>query len=182
GHGERRRMGELVVGADDEVLKRISRVEGPGVGALLVEPPGSAGGRAQSIRVRRSRPTVTVPIAGNGRIATETTGGGAVADLQRYIDQPAGRQAKALGDEIQVVVMDPDRREVIGHTKRDRILGRFEANDGFKPHLEDVLGEEPLEVTFNGFPQAGRESQRRHGASEARSLFTPTPLTALSRV
>src|SRR5208283_3076324 len=117
GHGERRRMGELVVGADDEVLKRISRVEGPGVGALLVEPPGSAGGRAQSIRVRRSRPTVTVPIAGNGRIATETTGGGAVADLQRYIDQPAGRQAKALGDEIQVVVMDPDRREGMEQAK-----------------------------------------------------------------
>jgi len=142
GHRERRRMGKLVVGADDEILERVPRVERARVGAFLVESPGPAGGRAQTIGVRGS--TFTSGIDQDGGIAAGTTGGAAMADLQRHRDQPAGSQAKALGDEIQVVVVDPDRREIIGHAERYRVLGRFEANDGFKPHLENVLGKSPL--------------------------------------
>src|SRR5664280_1444481 len=130
----------------------------------------------------RSRLWCAGAVAGKRGGGAGTAGHSAVANLQRDIDQPAGGQAEALSDEIQVVIVDPDRREVIGYTERHRILGRFEANDGFKPHLENVLGEEPLEVTFDGFPQAGRESQRRHGAGKRRRLFTRSPSRLKPRV
>jgi hypothetical protein len=62
-------------------------------------------------------------------------------NLQGNVDQAAGSEAQTLSNEVKVVVVDPDCCEVIRHAKRNGILGRFEANDGFKPHLEDILRE-----------------------------------------
>jgi hypothetical protein len=62
-------------------------------------------------------------------------------NLQVNVDQAAGGEAQTLSNKVEVVVVDPDRCEVIRHAKRNGVLGRFEANDGFKPHLEDILRE-----------------------------------------
>ena len=71
------------------------------------------------------------------------------------IHETAGGEAEPLGDEVQVVVVDPDRRKVIGHAQNHRVLRGFDTNHGLEPHLEHVLGKQLLEVAFDGFPETG---------------------------
>ena len=75
--------------------------------------------------------------------------------LEGDVDQATRREAQTLGNQVQIIVVNPDRREVIGHTERHRILGGFEADHGLEPHLKNVFRKELLEVAFYGFPQAG---------------------------
>ena len=57
----------------------------------------------------------------------------------------------------------PDGGEIVGYPERHMVLGGAEAHHGLKPHLKYVLGEQPLEVAFDGFPQAGGQRQSGHG-------------------
>src|SRR5690606_11625862 len=107
---------------------------------------------------------------GGGR--TVGGGGGGVELPERHIDHAAGVEAQALGDQVQVVVMDPDGGEVGGHAERHAVLGGFEAHHGLEPHLKNILGKQLLEIAFYGFPKAGGEGQRRHVAGERSGLFT----------
>ena len=90
--------------------------------------------------------------------------------------------AQSLRDQVEVVVVNPNRREVIGHAKRHRITRAFEAHDGFEPHLENIFRKERLKVAFHGFPEAGRERQRRHGSRLGDDFIHTVPPSAFRHV
>jgi CheY-like chemotaxis protein len=68
------------------------------------------------------------------------------------VDEATGDVAQALGDQVQVVVVDPDGGKFVGDAESDDIFGGFQAHDRFKPHMENILREERLEVGFHGVP------------------------------
>ena len=75
--------------------------------------------------------------------------------FQRDVDQATGGEAEPLGDQVQIIVVNPDCREVIGHAQGHGVLSGFEADHWLEPHLKNVFRKEFLEVAFYGFPQAG---------------------------
>ena len=153
GHGEGRGVGHLVVGADDEGLERVTGVEGAGGGAALVVAGRAARGGAAA--------------RGGGLGGPRGVGGrrgpAGVGLAKRDIDQAAGSQAQALRDQVEVVVVDPDRRKVVGHPQRHGVLRGLEAHHRLEPHLKNVFRKELLKVAFDGFPEAGGQGQRGHG-------------------
>jgi hypothetical protein len=87
----------------------------------------------------------------------------ALVDLaEADMHQAAGGQAKALRDQIEVVVVNPDGGEIIRHAEGHGVLRGFRAADGLEPHREHILREQPLEVAFDGFPEAGLEDGVGH--------------------
>ena len=77
-----------------------------------------------------------------------------------------------MRDQIQIIVVDPDDGEVVGHAQCDTFFSGFEALEGLEPHMKDVLRKQFLEITFHGLPAAGREGQSRHKLAEGLGLFT----------
>jgi hypothetical protein len=55
-------------------------------------------------------------------------------------------EAKPLNDEIEVIVVNPDRGKVVRDPQSEDVLAGFEANDGLKPKFEDVFGKKAFEV------------------------------------
>ena len=152
--GEGCGMSHLVIGPDDKGFEGVAGIERAGDGTAFVVSGGATSGsgaaaggcgigRAGTIRPGRSK---TIPGVGIGL-------------AQCHGHHATGVQAEALSDQIEVVVVNPNRREVIGHAKRHRIARGFEAHDGFEPHLENIFRKERLKVAFYGFPEAGREGQ-----------------------
>ncbi len=174
GHRQRRGVRHLVVGPDDKGLERVAGVEGSGRRAPVVAPDGPARPPARALGGRRrgARRRGALPDAARRPVGL----------LQVDAHRPAGGQAQALRDQVQVVVVDPDGGEIVGHAERDRVLRGLEANHGLKPHLEDVLGKEGLEVTFDRFPQIMGQGQRGHGRAESLVLFTLRPRERLRHV
>src|SRR6185436_4911407 len=129
----------LVVGADDEVLKGVAEVERAGGGTAVVQTGVAAGGW-------RGLGTNNGGLGGG-------LGGGAVigaAAAEAYADRAAGAQLEALGDEVEVVVVDPDGCEIGGHAERDGAFPGLKAGDGLEPELKNILGKQALEITFDG--------------------------------
>jgi hypothetical protein len=163
GDGDRGGVGELVVWPDDEVLECIARVEICGVKALVdLRPARVAGGGAGGFGGLGSG-------VGGDAIGG---GGGGVAFAQGDADHATGGKTDALSDQVEVVVVDPDGGEFVGHAQHQGILGGFDAGDGLKPHLENFIGKETLEVAFHGFPEirgcggGGHCGRRRHSYSQ----------------
>jgi hypothetical protein len=71
-------------------------------------------------------------------------------------------EPEALRDQIEVVVVNPDRREIVGHAEGDRVKAGVEAHHRLEPHLENVVRKQRLEVAFDGFPEAGSEGRSWH--------------------
>ena len=69
------------------------------------------------------------------------------------LDLVAGGEPQALHNQVQIVVADPDGREVVGHAQGETGGGRFHAGNGLEPQLVDVLGEKALKVVLYGFPK-----------------------------
>ena len=136
-------MGHLVVGADDEVFEGVAGVERAGGGPAVVVAGGLAGGAGGGAA------------AGDGAIggALLVRGGGGSSGGREFDgDEATSEVAQALGDQVQVVVVDPNGGKFIGYAKSDDIFGGFQAHDRFKPHMENILREERLEVGFHGVP------------------------------
>jgi hypothetical protein len=141
-------VGHLVVRADDEGFERVTGIERSRGGAALIVTSGAARGGRPSAVVRLRRDAV-------GRVVVRGRGGRGVGLAEGDVDQAAGGQPQALGDQVEVIVVNPDRREIVGHPQGHRVLRGIQAHHGLKPHLKHVLREELLEVAFDGFPQAG---------------------------
>ena len=78
---------------------------------------------------------------------------------QRDIDHPAGREPQSLGDQVEVVVVDPDRGKIVRYSQRQGVARGLEAHDGLEPHLEDVFRKERLEVALYRLPEARSEGR-----------------------
>ena len=155
-------VGHLVVGADDEGLEGIAGVECAGGGAAFVVASGFAGAGTEGGAA-----------AGDSGFGTGTRAGFLRAGgAELYVNEATGAEAKALGDQVEVVVVNPDLGELVGDAEGEGVFGGFKAHHGLEPHMEDIFREERLEVAFHGFPKAGRERKGRHERAGKADLFT----------
>ena len=58
-----------------------------------------------------------------------------------------------MHDQIEIIVVDPNRGEIIRHAEGERILRGFDATNGLEPELVDILRKESLEIAFDDFPK-----------------------------
>jgi hypothetical protein len=138
-------MGHLTVATYDKIFERVARVQVARCEGSLVHADAAAMG--------------CVALTGGG-LSME-----AVACLYSFVlslrrpcafecdvDHASRAEAETLSDEVQVVIVDPDCRKIVGDAQGYVVLSCAEAGDGFKPHLKYVFREETLEIAFYGFP------------------------------
>ena len=149
GDGKGGGMGELVILADDEVLEGVARIERAGGGQPLVIAERAPGGGAAL--------GLGGGLAGRGGVVT------LLHLLEAHVDHAAGGQAQALRNQVEIIVVNPNGGEIIRHAQRQRVFRGLHAADGLEPHGEHILGEQTLQVAFDGFPEAGLEDGVGHG-------------------
>ena len=153
GDGEGGGVSHLAIGADDKGFKGVAGIEQAGGGAAFVIAGGLSGGAG-------GRAAAGEGGVGPGAFAGGRWGGAGGVDFD--VDEAAGDEPKPLGDQIEVVVVDPNRGKFVGHAQRDEFFAGIEANDGLEPHMKDIFRKQRFEVAFHGFPKAGRERLGGH--------------------
>ncbi len=129
GQGDGCRVGQLAVGADDEILEGVSPIEagfdwGP-LGGLDGRPVG-AGAWALGHRLPGD-PAVAVFI------------GWVVLKCDR--DLVAEEPLEGFGKQVQVVVVDPNRGKFVGYLEHHGVALGAKALNGSKPAFEDIVGQ-----------------------------------------
>lgn len=152
GHGDAGRVGELVARPDDEVFKRVARVERQAlVGCYMPCTRAARRGVQQARDGHRSR-------RGGGR------------DLHRQFDGLAGGLVQASLEQVAVVFLDPNQGEVTGQSKHDGVGVFRQAHNRLKPGLVNFTRKKGLKIALQSCPQGLWEGFRGHSGNEAKGL------------